>query len=847
MDQTELNKLLEELGKAKNFGIESEAYQKSLKRLNTATQQIIKDFDAAKKLSADYNKAVQNAKAGLISSEEKNRTWSNRLKESVKVINDNIDALEEERQSLLKTGNLRDATEKLKQIEEKKSLAAEQAKKAAVEESTAELKNFGKTITNITVGAVGGLARNLTSNAGAIETGGAIMNAAIDGAAAAGSSAGKSIGAFGQAAMQSGGKLRTVGIAATLAGGALESLADNGAKAAKFAVEILGKQLGQLRDGFQAGSKSGAVFADGMTGMKNAAGEAGLTVQQFGKVVSENAKSLGASGMGMTAAAERMARIKGDIDKSGVGVRLQNLGYSFEEQAGLVSEVMGNLNRFGKGRSLSDKEIMQETEKYAKDLRLLSAVSGEEAKSKMQQARDAANNLAFQNKLAEMPAKQAEEIQRAMAAMSPMQQKAFMEMQLFGTAISKESAIMMSTNRGFSQSVSEFSDKANKGILTQEETLKIQANTKELTLKDRKNTKEIGLAGFAGKGGLEGLSASMNQTFAEAAKNLDPEQLAKQLATLGKAAETQDDLTKKFLASEKAYQDSMVGLQKMAIEHMDTYVSGLKGINEAISKQLNDSGSITNSLMSGIGDVITTVVGAMIPGLLSKIPSIFNKSGQGGPESLGPSGGGSSPAGDGGSGGLRQNKKGQWITDKGKFASKAQIAEHMAQSGGGKGLAGRIGGFLGNLGSRAAGLAGGLGTTLGTSVGAVGAGTLASSALAAGAAGYGAGTLLNEYTPIQDWLASGIDKITGIESKGKSLTEPTLAPATSLSSKATGLALAAGSDTSSGAVQKTSETTAKLAQDQLDSVRSGVDLNAQILAEIKNSNSIMKQMAANMA
>ena len=165
-----------------------------------------------------------------------------------------------------------------------------------------------------------------------------------------------------------------MGAAASIAGEGISAFADSAAKVAKFAVEFLGKQLTQLRDGFKSLNASGAMFADGMTGMQRASATAGLTIQQFGKVVQENAKSLGSSGMGMSAAAERMASIKGDIDKSGVGMRLQKLGYSFEEQAGLVSEVMGNLNRFGKGRMVSDQTIMQQTEAYAQNLRLLSSV-----------------------------------------------------------------------------------------------------------------------------------------------------------------------------------------------------------------------------------------------------------------------------------------------------------------------------------------------------------------------------------------------------------------------------------------------------------------------------------------
>ena len=135
---------------------------------------------------------------------------------------------------------------------------------------------------------------------------------------------------------------------------------------------------------------------------------------------------------------------------------------------------------------------MQETEKYANELRLLTSITGEDAKAKMQQAKDAANNLAFQNKLAEMAPDQARAIEKAMAGMTKQQQKDFMEMQVFGTVVNKTGAIMMATNKGYSASVSELDEKARNSSLTLEEVAKTNSKFREQTLADRKA--EIGRA-----------------------------------------------------------------------------------------------------------------------------------------------------------------------------------------------------------------------------------------------------------------------------------------------------------------------------------------------------------------
>ena len=162
---------------------------------------------------------------------------------------------------------------------------------------------------------------------------------------------------------------------------------------------------------------------------------------------------------------------------------------------------------------------------------------------------------------------QARAIEKAMAGMTKQQQKDFMEMQVFGTVVNKTGAIMMATNKGYSASVSELDEKARNSSLTLEEVAKTNSKFREQTLADRKAGTALGMATM-GSGAFADTSAAINEQLQAAAKQLTPEDLAKQIATQVAAAKTRDDLTNKFLETEKAYQDSMVKLQSIAIDNM---------------------------------------------------------------------------------------------------------------------------------------------------------------------------------------------------------------------------------------------------------------------------------------
>ena len=307
---------------------QSEAHNALLKGLKKVTDSLTEFASATDKLKKSRDKW----EAGAFASSEKNKRQADSLsyvfENLTEQIEDNLKAAEKETDAGKKYDAQKAAWAK---SEQRRQIAGE----ILWEKTNATIKDFTKLAGASFVSTVGGALKNIQSNAGAIETGTSVMTAGIQLAGEAGSAAGKGITAAGTAmSVSASPKIKALGAAAQLAGAGLDIFSSKAAQVAKFAVEFLGKELGNLRDGFRGLSSSGALFSNGMTGMLDAAHGAGLTVQQFSQVVKDNSKDLAGSGLGMTGAVERMGKVTTQINNSGVGTSLQKLGFTFEEQAG---------------------------------------------------------------------------------------------------------------------------------------------------------------------------------------------------------------------------------------------------------------------------------------------------------------------------------------------------------------------------------------------------------------------------------------------------------------------------------------------------------------------------------
>ena len=158
-------------------------------------------------------------------------------------------------------------------------------------------------------------------------------------------------------------------------------------KAIAEGAKIVVDQLDQTAKTFNAMSATGALVADGMTGLSRQFTTAGLNLQQFQKVVGQNSVALarfrGLAGDG----AEEFSKAVGNLTQK-QDVDLRKIGMSAEDIAGTTAAFVTQQTRLGKSQSMSTEQLTAGAKQYALELDQLSKVTGlsREAIQKQQDA-----------------------------------------------------------------------------------------------------------------------------------------------------------------------------------------------------------------------------------------------------------------------------------------------------------------------------------------------------------------------------------------------------------------------------------------------------------------------------
>jgi hypothetical protein len=536
---------------------------------------------AVKKTSSDFNKSITDLNKEIA----KNKAG---YKAQIDLISKLDDAIEDLTESAKKEQN---ATKKLATEQEKAALLAQRdalqtsASMRGMQEATA------KAATGMTTAAIkgaGALVKGLQSNASSTELSAGLMNAGIDVATTGIKGLGQGAQAVAPMLMRFGPWGMAAGVALEFLGIAASASADTMNKLAKFGVEVLQKEVEKTVKAYNTMNASGAMFANGMQGMRNASLDAGLTVEQFSGVVKDNGAAIAAAGYGMT---EGSKKIGGALKAGGDTMKRQllNLGFGFEEQAALVAETMKDMRAAGGPLRASDAVVAEQTQKYAENLRIIASITGEDAKKKMEETRNQANQLMFQQKLAGMDEKQRQNVINAMGNMSKQQQQDYMDMVNFGTVINRTGAVMSATMPSYAASIQASADATKRGVLDDKVQRDINARYQKGINKEvldqqgiaaANAAKAAGVANDAAGGFLDVLKFNQTQTkeaIAAAEKDKDA------------AKDTTDPLTKSLINAEKASQALKISMQKMMEVPIEKYAKTAEAMLTGLQNMIDEA------------------------------------------------------------------------------------------------------------------------------------------------------------------------------------------------------------------------------------------------------------------
>ena len=493
------------------------------------------------------------------------------------------------------------------------------AQKAVVE----GLVSFSKTLTNTAGRTISGFAKGLQDGSSAFSLAGGVMEGAMDVANAGAQAVGGGMTAVGQTMMSSTNpRLRMLGLISAGAGVAISSMSEAASAVGKFIVGYMIKQLDLTVDAFNKTSAAGALFSNGMTGMVNSATDAGLTVQQFGDVISKNSTMLAQSGFGVGQAARLMGEVGANMRKSGITTNLLKLGYGFQEQAELTAQVMSDL-RTANSTILKDPAgIARATDQYATNLRVIASITGEDAKKKMDEARKASANVAFREKMMELEKEHPGIYQRyleASASMTAQQQQNVQESVVFGTVINETGAIMDASSSALSNLTKTTADSIKDGTLDVKTNQQAQADALKEFRDNLKDVSAIGMAGMAGQ--LKEVNTALSEVVL-ASDRITKEGVIAAQDNADKQKVANDKLTKSVVSAAEQAQEMARQLQEMVLPQLANFAAYSAAILGKVREMLNEFGGGTgggvaedDSFWRKVLDYGGTAIGAGIGGV----------------------------------------------------------------------------------------------------------------------------------------------------------------------------------------------------------------------------------------
>jgi hypothetical protein len=531
--------------------------------------------------------------------------------------------------------NVADKEQKRALIDAKSEL--EQA--LAKEQTTQILKDSFGRLAGVSVGglikAFSGATKAFMSGGDGFQVAQSFMTSQIDLANGASQVGSKALQDFGTATAGAGGKIGMLGVAASVTGGLLSMLGNEISELAKAGIGFMITQTQKTITNFQLMNHAGALFAGGMEEMRRTASSAGLTLEQLSKVSAQYAGRMADGGMTVSDATKQIAGVGREFDKDGGKVRKQllSLGYSFEEQAEISAKVASDMNRgVPPAQRASTAQVAAETQKYAENLRLLSDLTGEDAKAKAEKIRDENTELAFEAEKSKMSPKQRAELETAMAGMTEIERKNLRERMIFGTVINKAGAIQEATVDGQREKGERFAQLLKQNNLTTETV--INENAKYA---DRIGQATIENAGTIGKAG-----AALGGEYADMAKNQADSLRQSRQYNAENIAETKKNLaeqkngtgSKEIIDAQIAAQKLMVDAEKIATDNMAAFATAVA----ETTKQIESSIKALADFSAGKGASsgwMATLTGVLSGAVQVGFMLLANKMGGGGGAGLG--------------------------------------------------------------------------------------------------------------------------------------------------------------------------------------------------------------------
>ena len=268
---------------------------------------------------------------------------------------------------------------------------------------------------------------------GFVKTSKTIGNAVASGITKPAGMAGKAVGSLGNAAVKTVSSLYSFSKSLDTQSVKLfeSSLTDSTAKLTTFTnkfdiLPIFGstlKSLGVITqsnvDVFRELTSVGADFGKGITSFRNSAAEAGLSVDDFRKVVTKNSETFALFAGNVATGTQRFVEISKAIQKQYTPA-FSKLGFTMGELSEYTAGYIELQTRLGRAQNMTVPELVEGTKQYILELDQLSRVTGLSRKQIEEQQRKAMQDVRIKTLMASLDAKAQGELKNSLTLLSSL-------------------------------------------------------------------------------------------------------------------------------------------------------------------------------------------------------------------------------------------------------------------------------------------------------------------------------------------------------------------------------------------------------------------------------------------
>ena len=362
--------------------------------------------------------------------------------------------------------------------------------------------------------------------------------------------------------------------------GAVKSFGKLGASAST-AAKFLENQVGQ----YQTLTKSGIHFGGSLEKMMQASTAAGLSIKEMTGLTAANSEMLAGFGGTVDTGADMFLMNMKKMRTSGnqYGMELRNIGLTHEEigEAMMLTARMEMMS--GKKAGANQASLQERTAKYAKDLDLLSKLTGKSADAlKKEQAALQRQGDYRAKMMGKDPVIAAELLAASSEAAAHGFDDLFKDMMIKGRA-SQETALKAGMSPKSMALMKKMYDAMESGSL--EGIKSARANLTAAMIQDKMNNRQLAIQGNTTK--ATSVAASMYADSTEAAMKIQSEVAYKRSNNeLGSLKETNDFIaqrTKELKAKAKKEQDDQLALGKDKGGKTDVLTAVLRGQEDLIT------------------------------------------------------------------------------------------------------------------------------------------------------------------------------------------------------------------------------------------------------------------------